>query len=68
MPQAAPIIEQIMEEAKTYNRIYVASVHQDLTEQDIQRFDYVKYYIYFNVRFCYFHIKRVSFTVFDNKK
>nr|XP_042904971.1 poly(U)-binding-splicing factor half pint isoform X2 [Parasteatoda tepidariorum] len=36
MPQAAPIIEQIMEEAKTYNRIYVASVHQDLTEQDIQ--------------------------------
>lgn len=39
MPQAAPIIEQIMEEAKTYNRIYVASVHQDLTEQDIQRFN-----------------------------
>ncbi|XP_054717868.1 poly(U)-binding-splicing factor PUF60-like isoform X1 [Uloborus diversus] len=36
MPQAAPIIEQIMEEAKTYNRIYVASVHQDLTETDIQ--------------------------------
>ncbi|KAH7984624.1 hypothetical protein HPB52_023294 [Rhipicephalus sanguineus] len=37
MPQAAPILDQIMEEAKTYNRIYIASVHQDLTESDIQR-------------------------------
>lgn len=37
MPQAAPILDQIMEEAKTYNRIYIASVHQDLTEADIQR-------------------------------
>ncbi|CAM1302454.1 PUF60 (predicted), partial [Pycnogonum litorale] len=36
MPQAQPIIEQIMEEAKSYNRIYVASVHHDLTEKDIQ--------------------------------
>lgn len=36
MPQAQPIIEQIMEEAKNYNRIYVASVHQDLTEEDIK--------------------------------
>ncbi|XP_050049885.1 poly(U)-binding-splicing factor PUF60 isoform X7 [Dermacentor andersoni] len=36
MPQAAPILDQIMEEAKTYNRIYIASVHQDLTESDIQ--------------------------------
>ncbi|XP_064465553.1 poly(U)-binding-splicing factor PUF60-like isoform X1 [Ornithodoros turicata] len=36
MPQAAPILDQIMEEAKTYNRIYIASVHHDLTENDIQ--------------------------------
>uniref|UniRef100_T1IIT5 RRM domain-containing protein n=1 Tax=Strigamia maritima TaxID=126957 RepID=T1IIT5_STRMM len=36
MPQAQPIIEQIMEEAKSYNRIYVASVHQDLSEDDIK--------------------------------
>ncbi|RWS17482.1 poly(U)-binding-splicing factor half pint-like isoform X1 [Dinothrombium tinctorium] len=36
MPQAAPIIEQITLEAKKYNRVYVASIHQDLTEQDIQ--------------------------------
>ena len=36
MPQAAPIIEQLQTEAKSYNRIYVASIHQDLTEQDIQ--------------------------------
>ncbi|XP_053201681.1 poly(U)-binding-splicing factor half pint-like isoform X2 [Panonychus citri] len=36
MPQAAPIIEQITNEAKKFNRVYVASIHQDLTEQDIQ--------------------------------
>lgn len=48
MPQAAPIIEQIMEEAKTYNRIYVASVHQDLTEQDIQRLIYFSSSLKFN--------------------
>ncbi|XP_013772536.1 poly(U)-binding-splicing factor PUF60-like [Limulus polyphemus] len=36
MPQAAPLIDQIMEEAKSYNRIYIASVHPDLTEQEIQ--------------------------------
>ncbi|CAN7990251.1 unnamed protein product, partial [Ixodes hexagonus] len=36
MPQAAPILDQIMDEAKTYNRIYIASVHQDLTDADIQ--------------------------------
>ncbi len=36
MPQAQPIIETLAEEAKNYNRIYVASIHQDLTENDIQ--------------------------------
>ncbi|XP_015787036.1 poly(U)-binding-splicing factor half pint [Tetranychus urticae] len=36
MPQAAPIIEQITTEAKKFNRVYVASIHADLTEQDIQ--------------------------------
>ena len=36
MPQAQPIIEKLAEEAKNYNRIYVASIHQDLTENDIQ--------------------------------
>ncbi|XP_070545275.1 poly(U)-binding-splicing factor PUF60-like isoform X3 [Ptychodera flava] len=36
MPQAQPIIDQIMEEAKQYNRIFVASVHQDLSEEDIK--------------------------------
>lgn len=36
MPQAAPIIEQLQVEAKLYNRVYVASIHQDLSEQDIQ--------------------------------
>ena len=37
MPQAQPIIEQLAEEAKNYNRIYIASIHQDLTEDDIKR-------------------------------
>ncbi|KAI1303104.1 Poly(U)-binding-splicing factor PUF60 [Halotydeus destructor] len=36
MPQAAPIIEQITQEAKSYNRIYISSIHPDLSEQDIQ--------------------------------
>lgn len=36
MPQAQPIIDQLTEEAKNYNRIYVASIHPDLSETDIQ--------------------------------
>lgn len=36
MPQAQPIIEQLAQEAKNFNRIYIASIHQDLTEMDIQ--------------------------------
>jgi hypothetical protein len=37
MPQAQPIIDKLAAEAKQYNRIYVASIHKDLTEQDIKR-------------------------------
>ena len=37
MPQAKSIIERIMEEATFYNRIYVASIHQDLTAADVRR-------------------------------
>lgn len=36
MPQAQPIIEMVMQEAKDYNRVYVASVHPDLSEQDLR--------------------------------
>lgn len=43
MPQAQPIIERLAEEAKQYNRIYVASIHHDLTENDIQRYTF--YYV-----------------------
>ncbi len=35
MPQAQPIIEAVMQEAKQYHRIYVANVHQDLSDEDI---------------------------------
>jgi poly(U)-binding-splicing factor PUF60 len=36
MPQAQPIIDQLTEEAKNYNRIYLASIHAELSEQDVQ--------------------------------
>lgn len=36
MPQAQPIIDRLTEEAKNYNRIYVASIHPDLTENEIK--------------------------------
>ncbi len=38
MPQAQSIIEGLLEEATKYNRIYVTSIHSDLTENDIQRY------------------------------
>ncbi|KAF7221805.1 poly(U)-binding-splicing factor PUF60a isoform X2 [Nothobranchius furzeri] len=34
--QAQPIIEQLAEEARAFNRIYVASVHADLSDEDIK--------------------------------
>ncbi|XP_072235040.1 poly(U)-binding-splicing factor PUF60-like isoform X3 [Leuresthes tenuis] len=34
--QAQPIIDQLAEEARAYNRIYVASVHPDLSDDDIK--------------------------------
>merc|ERR1712071_618709 len=36
MPQAQPVIDEIMEESRHYNRIFIASVHPDLTEEDIK--------------------------------
>lgn len=36
MPQAQPIIAQLAEEAKSYNRIFVTSIHADLCESDVQ--------------------------------
>lgn len=36
MPQAQQVIDEIQEEAKSYNRIYIASIHPDLTEEDIK--------------------------------
>ena len=36
MPQAQSIIDEIQEEAKQYNRIYISSIHLDLTEDDIK--------------------------------
>ncbi|CAH0758300.1 unnamed protein product [Diatraea saccharalis] len=36
MPQAQAVIDEIQEEAKQYNRIYVASIHPELSEDDIK--------------------------------
>jgi len=36
MPQAQQVIDDITREAKNFNRIYVASIHQDLTQDDIK--------------------------------
>ncbi|KAM7344922.1 poly(U)-binding-splicing factor hfp isoform 3-T3 [Cochliomyia hominivorax] len=36
MPQAQQVIDEIQEEAKNFNRIYVASIHPDLSEEDIK--------------------------------
>ncbi|KAI6217483.1 Poly(U)-binding-splicing factor PUF60 [Aphelenchoides fujianensis] len=36
MPQAQPIIEMVTQEAKQYHRVYVASVHPDLSEGDLR--------------------------------
>ncbi|XP_028026587.1 poly(U)-binding-splicing factor half pint [Bombyx mandarina] len=36
MPQAQAVIDEIQEEAKQFNRIYVASIHPELTEDDIK--------------------------------
>ncbi|XP_043824447.1 poly(U)-binding-splicing factor PUF60-like [Dromiciops gliroides] len=34
--QAQPIIDQLAEEARAFNRLYVASVHQDISDDDIK--------------------------------
>ncbi len=38
VPQAAPIIAQIQQEATKYPRIYVASIHLDLIPEDVKRY------------------------------
>ncbi len=61
MPQAQPIIDQLTEEAKNYNRIYVASIHPDLTENDIQSvfeaFGKQNQVLDFRIHFFYFFFK-----------
>jgi poly(U)-binding-splicing factor PUF60 len=36
MPQAQPIIEMVTQESRQYHRVYVASVHPDLSETDLR--------------------------------
>ncbi|PAV79038.1 hypothetical protein WR25_23018 [Diploscapter pachys] len=36
MPQAQPIIEMVMADARKFYRVYVASVHPDLSESDLK--------------------------------
>ncbi|CAB0005642.1 unnamed protein product [Nesidiocoris tenuis] len=48
MPQAQSVIDEITEEAKHYNRIYVASIHPDLTEDDIKSV----FEAFGNIKYC----------------
>ncbi|KAK9509088.1 hypothetical protein O3M35_006480 [Rhynocoris fuscipes] len=48
MPQAQSVIDEITEEAKQYNRIYVASIHPDLTEEDIKSV----FEAFGNIKYC----------------
>lgn len=52
MPQAQSVIDEITEEAKQYNRIYVASIHPDLTEDDIKRYSSNKFYFFWAILEC----------------
>lgn len=36
MPQAQPIIDQMTEDCRGHYRVYVASIHHELSEQDVQ--------------------------------
>ncbi len=36
MPQAQTVIDEVLVEATKYNRVYVASIHADLTQDDIK--------------------------------
>jgi len=36
MPQAQACIDEIQKEARTFNRIYIASIHKDLADDDIR--------------------------------
>jgi len=36
MPQCQPVIERLREEASKYHRVYVTSIHPDLTENDLR--------------------------------
>lgn len=56
MPQAQTVIDEIQEEAKQYNRIYVASIHPDLTEDDIKRYFLVYLSTFYTVIYIYIYI------------
>ena len=60
VPQAAPIIAAIQEEAKKYPRIYVTSIHVDLSSEDVRRYREVKIFL------TYIHSYLNVYTVHPN--
>jgi len=46
MPQCQPVIERLREEASKYHRIYVTSIHPDLSESDLRTYVLVFEYLY----------------------
>ena len=51
VPQAAALIVQIQEEAAKYPRIYIASIHPDLTSDDVRRYLYLYFCVVMYVLF-----------------
>jgi len=73
MPQAQPIIDQLTEEAKNYNRIYIASIHPDLSENDIQSVfeafgNKKKYSLNYSIFFLYRKNHKLYFSKRSNNK
>merc|ERR1719273_1549677 len=48
MPQAQACIDEIQKEARQHNRIYISSIHRDLTEEDIRSV----FSAFGNIEFC----------------
>jgi len=42
MPQCQPVIERLREEASKYHRIYVTSIHPDLSESDLRTYVFAR--------------------------
>lgn len=61
------MIDEITEEANYYNRIYIASVHQDLSESDIKSVFEAFGKIKVGFSFVCFLPKKIGYVAVDTK-